>query len=101
MESLDDEALSPALDGSGNTDGIHANEPMKTSTTSPRSPSKAKERAPTTADKVRPEKHKHGPHTTAKERSAAHAYDDLAAAFQERAKGVDAIMEKVSERHLS
>lgn len=42
-----------------------------------------------------PEARKHGPNESTKERTAAHAYDDLAAAFHERAKGVDAIMEKV------
>lgn len=46
--------------------------------------------------KPKPERHTHGQGASAKERSAAHAYDELAAGFQERAKGVDAIMEKVS-----
>lgn len=93
------------LDGSGNKDEHAARTKATTSSTSPKSPTSNKaagERASTTADKVRPDKTKHGPTkpaasgSNAKERTAAHAYDDLAAAFQERADGVEAIMEKVS-----
>ncbi|KAK9897405.1 hypothetical protein P389DRAFT_169164 [Cystobasidium minutum MCA 4210] len=106
LESLDNDALSPMLDGSGNKDEHAARTKATTSSTSPKSPTSNKaagERASTTADKVRPDKTKHGPTkpaasgSNAKERTAAHAYDDLAAAFQERADGVEAIMEKMSK----
>jgi hypothetical protein len=84
LENLDDEAVSAAFHtGSGGNKEPSATSPGKTAGGGQRS---SKPALPKDGLKQS---------TASKEGSAAHAYDQLAAGFQERAKGVDAIMEKV------
>jgi hypothetical protein len=89
LESLHEDEEGGPLSGNDN-------EPLESPESPTKSPNSKTSNQKTGKNKAKPDKHKHGRGPSSKERSAAHAYDELAAGFQERAKGVDAIMEKVS-----